>query len=94
MGSSTELSVTPSIGEPLQLECEDSSYKNWYTKNLQVMETPNEISTIVGAIRTLLISSFKASQAGIYSCIIQSTTDVAIFTLFSELIIYKSIYSV
>ena len=76
--STTTITVTPTIGQSVELQCVRSKYieyKQWYTTGSQVTPTPNEISTIAGPTRILAFSSFTPSHAGTYTCLVSSKGD-------------------
>ena len=71
----TTITVTPTIGQSVELWCVTAVHKQWYTKGSQVTPTPNEISTKSGATRILAFSSFAPSQAGTYTCLASTNGD-------------------
>ena len=74
--STTTISVTPAIGQSVELQCSGSGVnKQWYTTGSVVAPTPNEISTTPGATRILAFSSFTPSYAGTYTCLVSSKGD-------------------
>ena len=75
--STTTISVTPTIGQSVELQCSGSGIaKQWYTTGSVVRSTQNVISTRGGAItRTLAFSSFTPSYAGTYTCLVSSPGD-------------------
>ena len=74
--STTTISVTPAIGQSVELQCSGASVnKRWYTTGSEVTPTQNEISTTPGATRILAFSSFTPSHAGTYTCLVSSHGD-------------------
>ena len=71
----TPLTITPSLSQPVKLECERTSIvKNWFTDGTEVTPTNGELTTTGGTIRTLSISSFSPSHAKGYTCIVTSSS--------------------
>ena len=71
----TPITITPSLSQPVKLECERNSIgKNWFTDGTEVTPTNGELTTTAGAIRTLSISSFSPSHAKGYTCSVIATT--------------------
>ena len=71
----TPITITPTLSEPVKLECERTIIgKNWYTDGTVVTNTNGELTTIGGHIRTLSISSFSPSHAKGYTCIVTSSS--------------------
>ena len=71
----TPITITPSLSQPVKLECERTSIgKNWFTDGTEVTPTNGELITTAGAIRTLSISSFNPSHAKGYTCIVTSSS--------------------
>ena len=73
IGDTTDVTVTPTIGQPVQMECGRSgAHKNWYSAGSVVTSTPGEVTTTGGggAVRTLSISHFSSTHAGTYTCIV------------------------
>ena len=66
----TPITITPTISQPVKLECQrDSMYKQWFTDDsVTVTPTNGELTNTPGPIRTLSISSFSPSHAGTYTC--------------------------
>ena len=74
--SSTDISITPTLDNIMQLVCQRSSWlKDWYTTGSMVKNKSGEISTMSGHTRTLKFVNFKISQVGTYSCILQPPSD-------------------
>ena len=71
--STTPITITPTLSQPVKLECEGTSlHKEWYTNGTTVTTTPGELTTTPGAIRTISISSFSPSHAKGYTCTVTS----------------------
>ena len=69
----TTITVTPTIGQSVELQCtRTSAARRWYTTGSVVAATSNEISTSGGTTRILAFSSFTTSHAGTYSCVVQN----------------------
>ena len=70
----TPITITPTLSQPVKLECERTSlFKNWYTAGTVVTNTNGELNTTAGAIRTITISSFSPSHAKGYTCTVSAT---------------------
>ena len=80
--------VTPTIGQPLQMECERSGTpRNWYSAGSVVTPTPGEVATTGGGggVRTLSISHFSSTHAGTYTCIVgPNIADLTFYTVAGE----------
>ena len=68
------ITVTPTIGQSVELQCTGAGIKRWYTTGSVVAATGTEVTIGTGATRILALSSFAPSYAGTYSCIIASAT--------------------
>ena len=79
IGDTTDVMVTPTISQPVQMECGRSgTHKNWYSAGSLVTPTPGE----VGGVRTLSISHFSSSHAGTYTCIVgPNIADLTFYTV-------------
>ena len=74
--TSTERSITPTLGNKVQLFCSRPSWaKDWYTTGTKVAAKDGEINTIPGLNRKLEFVNFKTSQVGTYSCILEPESD-------------------
>ena len=73
--STTTITVTPTIGQSVVLQCRRIGIKQWYTTGSVVRPTPKEIRTRGGPIKILAFSSFTPSHAGTYTCLISSKGD-------------------
>ena len=70
--TSTERSITPTLGNMIQLFCSRQSWaKDWYTTGTKVAAKDGEIRTTSGPNRKLEFVNFKTSQVGTYSCILE-----------------------
>ena len=70
----TPITITPSLSQPVKLECERNSIaKDWYTDGTKVTPTNGELTTTPGTIRTISISSFSPSHAKGYTCTVSAT---------------------
>ena len=79
----TTITVTPTIGQSVELQCTGTSaVKQWYTTGSVVAATPSEISTKGGPTRTLAFSSFTTSHAGTYSCEVQNVNNLQVTTTY------------
>ena len=73
---SAERSITPTLGNNVQLFCSRPSWvKDWYSTGSKVEEKSEEISTTPGPNRKLEFVNFKTSQVGTYSCILKPESD-------------------
>ena len=79
----TTITVTPSIGQSVELQCRKAGYKQWYTTGSEVTPTLSEISTKSGRTRILAFSSFAPSHAGTYTCLVSSKADNQTKTTYS-----------
>ena len=88
IGDTTDVMVTPTIGQPVQMECERSGTpKNWYSAGSVVTPTPGEVATTGGGggVRTLSISHFSSTHAGTYTCIVgPNIADLTFYTVAGE----------
>ena len=74
--TSTERSITPTLGNMIQLFCSRPSWaKDWYTTGTKVAAKDGEINTIPGLNKKLEFVNFKTSQVGTYSCILEPESD-------------------
>ena len=71
----TTITVTPTIGQSVELQCANTGNKRWYTTGSEVTPTSNEISTSYGTTRILAFSSFTPSHAGTYTCLVSTPSD-------------------
>ena len=79
----TTITVTPTIGQSVELQCtRTSAVKQWYTAESKVEAIPNEISTAGGPNRILAFSSFTTSHAGTYSCEVQDKANSQVTTTY------------
>ena len=70
----TTITITPTLSQPVMLECERTNTgKNWFTDGTAVTNTPGDLITTPGAIRTLSISSFSPTHAKGYTCTVSAT---------------------
>ena len=86
IGDTTDVMVTPTIGQPVQMECERSSTpKNWYSAGSVVTPTPGEVATTGGgaAVRKLSISHFSSTHAGTYTCIVGPIPNITYLTFYT-----------
>ena len=70
MNQTATITVTPTIGQSVELHCDRGTrFKQWYTTGSEVIPTSNEISTRSGSTRILAFFSFAPSHAGTYTCL-------------------------
>ena len=97
IGDTTDVMVTPTIGQPVQMECERSgTTKNWYSAGSRVTPTPGEVATAGGGgggVRTLSISHFSSSHAGTYTCIVGPNAALTFYTVAGEWKVYLILFT-
>ena len=96
IGDTTDVTVTPTIGQPVQMECERSgTTKNWYSAGSRVTPTQGEVATTGGGggARTLSISRFSSSHAGTYTCIVGPNAALTFYTVAGEWKVYLILYT-
>ena len=70
----TPITITPTLSQPVTLECERTGIgKNWFTNGTVVTPTNGELATTPGPIRTITILSFSPSHAKGYTCSVSAT---------------------
>ena len=74
----TTVIITPTLSQPVKLQCDRTTGKNWYTDGTVVTTTPGELATSARAgVRTLSILSFSPSHARGYTCTVNGGTSTA-----------------
>ena len=71
----TTITVTPTIGQSVELQCVTTDYKLWYTTGSVVTATGTEVTIGSGPTRILAFSSFVPSHAGTYTCLVSAPAD-------------------
>ena len=76
VGSSVNITATPTIGQPVELWCSRTKIpKQWYTNGSIVRATPDEVWTTGGPTRKLGFIRFATSHAGTYSCPVKNKNE-------------------